>query len=96
MRQLRDMKASYKLADFTPADLVEFAQACGYALARAHAKGGDAEAICGYLGRSRQFAAALTDFGEAYADLNEADFKRLHKAVASGKLEAVRVADKPG
>jgi len=90
VRQLRDMKASYKLEDFKPVDLVEFAEACGYSLARAHAKGGDAWAIAGYLGRSKTFNTALADFAEAYADVNQADWRQLKKAVASGKLAAVK------
>ena len=93
VRQLRDMKASYKLEDFRAADLREFAQACGYGLARAHAKGGDAWTIAGYLGRSRKFHSALMDFAEAYADVNQADWKRLRKAVDSGKLKAIQDAE---
>lgn len=93
VRQLRDMKASYKLEDFRPADLREFAQACGYGLARAHAKGGDAWTISGYLGRSRKFHSALMDFSEAYADVNQADWQRLRKAVAGGKLKAIEQAE---
>ena len=90
VRQLRDMKASYKLEDFKPVDLLEFAEACGYSLARAHAKGGDAWAIDGYLGRSKTFNTALADFAEAYADVNQADWRQLKKAVASGKVAAVK------
>jgi uncharacterized protein (DUF2252 family) len=89
VRQLRDMKASYKLERFMPIDLLEFAEACGYSLARAHAKGGDAWTIAGYLGRSRTFNTALADFAEAYADVNQADWRQLKKAVAAGKVAAV-------
>jgi uncharacterized protein (DUF2252 family) len=93
VRQLRDMKASYKLEQFQPADLREFAQACGYGLARAHAKGGDAWTISGYLGRSRKFHSALMEFSEAYADVNRADWKRLRKAVADRRLKAIKEPD---
>ncbi len=93
VRQLRDMKASYKLEDFKPVDLLEFAEACGYSLARAHAKGGDAWAIDGYLGRSKTFNTALADFAEGYADVNQADWRRLKKAVAAGKAAAVEADD---
>jgi uncharacterized protein (DUF2252 family) len=92
VRQLRDMKASYKLEDFKPVDLLEFAEACGYSMARAHAKGGDAWAISGYLGRSKTFNTALADFAEAYADVNQADWRQLKKAAASGKVAAVKAA----
>jgi len=93
VRQLRDMKAAYKLEDFRAADLTEFAQACGYGLARAHAKGGDAWMLTGYLGRSTKFDAALADFAEAYADVNQADFMRLQKAIANGKVKAMEESD---
>lgn len=93
VRQLRDMKASYKLEDFKPVDLIEFAEACGYSLARAHAKGGDAWAIDGYLGRSKTFNTALADFAEAYANVNLADWRQLKKAVAAGKVAAVDLAE---
>ncbi len=92
VRQLRDMKASYELKDFGRADLLEFAQACGYGLARAHAKGGDACTISAYLGRSKKFNVALMDFSEAYADVNQGDYDRLRQAVAVGKLEAIEGA----
>jgi thiamine monophosphate kinase len=42
-------------------------------LARAHARGGDAVAISGYLGSSDRFVRAVTTFAEAYADQTEAD-----------------------
>jgi len=94
VRQLRDMKAAYKLEDFSPADLVEFAEACGYGLARAHAKGGDAWAITGYLGRSNRFNTALARFAEAYADVNQADWQQLAAAVAAGRFAAFVSEDK--
>ncbi len=81
-------EAGYKLEDFSPADLVEFAEACGYGLARAHAKGGDAWAISGYLGRSRDFNKALGRFSEAYADVNLSDWRQLHDAVDKGRIAA--------
>jgi len=93
VRQLRDMKAAYKLEDFSTADLTEFAEACGYALARAHAKGGDAWAISGYLGRSKRFNTALHTFAEAYADVNQSDWQQLAAAVSAGRLSAVAPDD---
>lgn len=80
VRQLRDMKASYALEDFKPVDLIEYAEACGYGLARAHAKGGDAWAIGGYLGPSDRFDRALTRFACGYADINESDWHALKAA----------------
>ena len=83
VRQLRDMKASYKYQDFNAADLEEYAEACGYGLARAHAKGGDAWMIRGYLGRSARFNESLAQFAARYADVNEADWRALKQALAT-------------
>jgi len=56
------MKASYKPKQFDATDLVEYAEACGYGLARAHAKAGDAALIagCGFAPRGPGFR--LPDF----------------------------------
>jgi len=79
VRQLRDMKASYKLEQFDATDLVEYAEACGYGLARAHAKAGDAALIAGWMGKSDTLNRALVDFARTYADVNEADWRALKK-----------------
>jgi len=85
VRQLRDMKGAYHYLDFNARDLEEYAEACGYGLARAHAKGGDASTIRGYLGTSRKFNESLAGFAARYADVNEADWNALKKAVTSGR-----------
>ena len=77
VRQLRDMKASYKLEQFDTTDLVEYAEACGYGLARAHAKAGDAALIAGWMGKSNKLNRALVDFARVYADVNAADWELL-------------------
>jgi Uncharacterized protein conserved in bacteria (DUF2252) len=56
-----------------PADLVPYARLCGWVLARAHARSGDAAAISGYLGSGDRFDRAVTAFAEAYAERTEAD-----------------------
>ena len=56
-----------------PADLVPSARLCGWVLARAHARSGDAVAISGYLGSGNRFDRAVASFAEAYADQTEAD-----------------------
>ena len=62
---------------------------CGAELARAHARGGDADAIHGYLGRGDSFDRAVTKFAAAYADQTEQDHAALVSAVKSGRLEAL-------
>ena len=86
VRQLRDMKASYKLEDFSAHDMEEYGQACGYALARAHAKAGDAALISAYMGKSKKLDESLGSFAQAYAKLNAADFARFSAAITAGKL----------
>ncbi len=88
VRQLRDMKASYDYLDFSAKDLEEYAEACGYGLARAHAKGGDASTIRGYLGTSAKFNQSLASFAASYADVNEADWNALRRSKAPGRAAA--------
>ena len=87
-RQLWDGKGSAVVEDMGPKRLRKYAQACGGALALAHARSGDAAMISGYLGDDATFDHALTAFADAYADLNEADHRRHHEAIESGRLAA--------
>jgi hypothetical protein len=63
---------------------------CGVTLARAHARSGDSPAIAGYLGSSDQFDRAVVSFARGYADQTVADHAALERAVAEGRVEAVR------
>jgi hypothetical protein len=58
------------------------------ALARAHARSGDAAVLTGYMGNSTAFEDALADFSVAYADQNERDHAALMGAIRSGRIEA--------
>jgi uncharacterized protein (DUF2252 family) len=86
VRQFRDMKVSAEVETFRPGTLVAYARLCGWALARAHSKAGDAAMIAGYLGSSEQFDDALAKYSEAYADQAERDFKTFQAAIRSGRL----------
>ncbi|QRK13805.1 DUF2252 domain-containing protein [Archangium violaceum] len=88
VRQLRDMKGSIDVERLSPRGLREYASLCGQTLARAHARGGDAAMLRGYLGRSGAFDLALCRFARAYADQTEQDFALFQKAVRSGRLLA--------
>jgi uncharacterized protein (DUF2252 family) len=88
-RQLRDMKGSALVETMAPSSLEFYGQACGWTLARAHARSGDAVAIAAYLGKSDAFDRSITDFSERYADQNQQDYEAFVKAVRSGRLEAV-------
>jgi uncharacterized protein (DUF2252 family) len=89
VRQLRDMKFSVPLVNLEAKGLANYAAICGWALARAHAKGGDAAMISGYLGQSDAFDQALARFALAYADQTERDHAVLVKAVKAGRVQAI-------
>lgn len=48
-------------------ELIDAADVCGWTLARAHARSGDAACISGYLGKSAAFEQSLAAFSRAYA-----------------------------
>lgn len=86
VRQLRDMKTSVAYEQLKGQVLFNFADMCGWALARAHAKSGDAARLSGYLGRSDRFDHALCDFAQSYADQCERDFAAFKRAIRAGKI----------
>jgi uncharacterized protein (DUF2252 family) len=88
MRQLWDGKGSAEIETMNPPSMTMYAQLCGQALAKAHARSGDAIAIASYLGAGNNSDRALASFAEAYADQNERDYDALREAVESGRLEA--------
>jgi uncharacterized protein (DUF2252 family) len=88
VRQLRDMKGVPDLEDMGDEHLSEFAGFCGWTLAAAHARGGHAAKIAGYLGRGTSFDDAVVTFAHAYADRVEEDHGLLVAAIADGTLES--------
>ncbi|GHO56172.1 DUF2252 domain-containing protein [Ktedonobacter robiniae] len=88
VRQLRDMRWSSDMTTMSLARFTVYAQLCGWALARAHARAGDPALISGYLGKSDSFAQALAEFACAYADQNERDYARLVAAVEAKHITA--------
>jgi len=88
VRQLRDMKASVEVTLLPPDRMVMYGALCGWALARAHARSGDAARIAGYLGSGTTFDDAIVKFATAYADQTERDHAALVAAVKSGRIVA--------
>jgi uncharacterized protein (DUF2252 family) len=88
-RQLRDMKASALVDTMSAAVLELYAGLCGWTLARAHARSGDAVAIAEYLGGDDEFDQSITDFSGRYADQNELDYQALVAAIRTGRVPAV-------
>jgi predicted alpha/beta hydrolase len=71
-----------------PPQLSAYAKLCGWNLARAHARTGDAAAMAGYLGTGKSFDHAIEHFAVKYADQNEKDYGALVAAAESGRIEA--------
>lgn len=93
VRQLRDAKVSPNVSIMNSENLINYAKACGWALARAHKRSGDATILSSYMGRSNAFEDAMADFARVYARQNEADHDALVAAVRSGRLTARRDLD---
>jgi uncharacterized protein (DUF2252 family) len=94
IRQLRDMKGSY---EFNPETnhrkgMEAYCGLCGWALALAHAKSGDAAMISGYLGNSDEIDEALTKFAFAYGEQNERDYAALQKAARNRRIQVSSVS----
>jgi uncharacterized protein (DUF2252 family) len=85
-RQLWDMKGSVDTTKLLPAGLAFYGGLCAWALARAHARSGDAVAIASYAGTSDTLDGAIADFAESYADLNERDYQDYLAAIKTGRV----------
>lgn len=88
IRQLRDMKGG---VEFDPEkvkikNIPQYTALCGWALALAHAKSGDAAMISGYAGKSPELDKALTNFAFSYAKQTEADYEVLAEAAKTGRI----------
>jgi MFS superfamily sulfate permease-like transporter len=94
IRQLHDAKIKPLVETFDAEMLDAYAQACGWVLARAHAKAsGISAAISGYVGSSNDaFETAMGKFALAYADQAERDHAVLEAAVRKGKVTAIKDA----
>jgi hypothetical protein len=89
LRQLWDWKVSVDVDQMPPEVLGIYAQMCGWTLARAHARSGDAIAMGAYLGSGDRFDKAMCEFATTYADQNQVDFESLTRAIADGTIQAV-------
>jgi uncharacterized protein (DUF2252 family) len=90
VRQLKNWKGSFALEAAAPAGAAAYGKACGWTLARAHARSGERIVIAAYLGKSGTFDQAIADFAETYADQNERDYRALQGAVDEGRVDAQR------
>ena len=88
LRQLHDWKGSVDVDSLLVPGATVYAQFCGAALARAHARWGDRIALASYLGKGDVFDRAIADFASCYADQNERDYATFMHAIDSGRLAA--------
>ena len=86
VRQLRDKKWSPDVDSFSDEDLMAYAQICGGALARAHARSGDAQAISSFIGADSSFDIAMRNFALSYMRQSGADYTAFREAIADGSL----------
>jgi uncharacterized protein (DUF2252 family) len=87
-RQLWDGKRSIDVESLNEEGFEIYARACGFTLARAHARSGDRIAIAAYLGSGDAFDRAMSEFAELYADQAERDHAALADAAKSGRITA--------
>ena len=66
-----------------------YSRLCAWALARAHARTGDAAMISGYMGSGRTFDDAICEFSVDYADQTTTDHRAFAKAIREGRIQAV-------
>jgi uncharacterized protein (DUF2252 family) len=89
VRQLADMKGSVGFEEDNTDQIdgfMEYCDLCGWALALAHAKSGDAAKIAGYCGNSDELDDAIARFALAYARQTDRDYEALDKARRSGRI----------
>jgi len=79
---------SVSLEQMTNTNWMEYVEVCGWVLARAHARTGDAAQIGGYAGKKDTLDRAIAKFAIAYAEQTERDHAALVKAIKSGRLRA--------
>jgi len=89
VRQLRDMKLSAIIDDCDTKMLRNYARMCAHALARAHARSGDAAMIAGYMGSGQTFDDAIGEFAVEYADQNGKDYRAFTRAIRDKRIEAI-------
>jgi uncharacterized protein (DUF2252 family) len=88
VRQLKDSRLALIGTDLAEGALPYHATLCGAALARAHARSGDAARIAGYVGTGSAFDAAIAAFAMAYAAQTQVDWRTFVEAIKAGQIEA--------
>lgn len=87
VRRLKDARLADIGSELATA-LPFYAALCGRTLARAHARAGDAVAVCGYMGTGTAFDSAIAEFALAYADQTERDWHAFRHAIKTVRITA--------
>jgi hypothetical protein len=90
IRQLADMKGGLNLNEGDRealGGLSRYCALCGWALALAHAKSGDAAMISGYCGTGDVLPDAIGKFSLAYLEQTERDHGALEAAARRGRIQ---------
>ena len=88
VRQLRDVKISAIIEDWDTGMMRQYGRMCAHALARAHARTGDAAMIAGYMGTGQTFDDAIGEFAVEYAAQARSDYRVFIKAIREGRIQA--------
>ncbi|SJZ38982.1 Uncharacterized conserved protein, DUF2252 family [Enhydrobacter aerosaccus] len=99
VRQLADMKGGARFGEGVTETLDGFAsycRLCGWALALAHAKSGDAAMMAGYVGKGDTLDEAIGRFALAYLEQTERDHDRFAAARRAGRISASLETVPPG
>ncbi len=88
-RQLRDMKMSAVIEDWDAGLLHQYARMCAHALARSHARSGDAAMIAGYMGSGQTLDDAIGEFAVEYSDQNRSDYRQFVHAIREKRVPAI-------
>lgn len=88
VRQLRDVKIKPQIEKYSPKMMNAYATACGWALARAHARTGFPAIIKKIINYRVDFECSLVKYGEDYSGINFADYSAFRAAIAKGDLKA--------
>ena len=86
------MKMSVVLEDWDTGMLRQYARMCAQALARAHARSGDAAMISGYMGSGQTFDDAIGEFAVEYSDQNRTDYRAFLRAIREKRIETMAEA----
>ncbi|HUP07799.1 MAG TPA: DUF2252 domain-containing protein [Caldimonas sp.] len=89
VRQLRDMKMSVVIEDWDTGLLRQYARVCAHALARSHARSGDAALIAGYMGSGGTLDDAIGEFAVEYSDQNRRDYRAFVQAIRDKRIPAI-------